>query len=72
MRCGKCQGSGFYMDFGQMRQECDCEDMKPKKPVKLDRRSVGYKEAIDKIMQSNDCEREEAIRIFDSEFDKIA
>ena len=71
MRCSKCQGTGFYNGMGMIREECDCEELKAK-TVKLDKDSKAYKETINKIMRSNSCDREEATRIFDSEFDKIA
>ena len=70
MRCTKCNGTKRIMGMGMIYKDCDCTDIP--KAVTLDRRSKAYKEAIDKIMQTNDCSREDAIDVFDSEFDKIA
>lgn len=71
MRCSKCQGTGFYMGMGMIREECDCEDLHKTKPV-IDKNSKAYKEAIDKIMKTNLCSRAKAIEEFETEFDKIA
>lgn len=75
MRCSKCQGSGTIMGSGMMFHDCDCDNghiPDPKPTPKVNRRSKEYKEAIENIMQSGDCSREEAVKVFDSEFDKIA
>ncbi len=74
MRCSKCQGSGTVMGNGMMYHDCDCDDgQEPEaKPVQINKRSKAYREAIEKIMASGDVTREEAVKVFESEFDKIA
>ena len=75
MICKVCYGSEKILGNGMMFTECPyCEDGKPlqKKPVTIDKRSKSYKEAIEKIVQAEDCSREEAVVMFESEFDKIA
>ena len=74
MRCNKCQGSGQIMGNGMIFRDCDCDEgeIHAPKPVQIDKRSASYREAIKKIMQSGDCTREEAVKVFESEFDKIA
>lgn len=75
MRCSKCQGSGTVMGNGMMYHDCDCDDgqMPDPKPVpKINRRSKEYKDAIYNIMAASECTREEAVKVFESEFDKIA
>lgn len=74
MRCSKCQGSGQIMGNGMMFHDCDCDDGQEHAPkvVTINRRSKEYRDAIDKIMKSGDCSREDAVKVFESEFDKIA
>ena len=77
MRCSRCAGSGQYMGSGMIIMDCYCEEfdeipVKPKQPVQIDKRSKSYREAIEKIMNTYDVNRAEAVRVFESEFDKIA
>lgn len=82
MRCLKCQGSGTILGNGMIHQDCDCDNgiaieetnVEPKEPepAKINRRTKAYKEAIDNIMSASECTREEAVKMFESEFDKIA
>ena len=74
MRCSKCQGSGTVMGNGMIFRDCDCDagETRPVQPVQIDKRSKAYREAIEKIMASGDVSREEAVKVFESEFDKIA
>lgn len=69
MRCRRCQDTGMYLDFGMMQADCDCKD---EKPVTPQRESKAYKEAISKIMKSSKVGRDEATKIFETEFSKIA
>ena len=69
MLCRKCYGSGRVMGNGMIYQDCDCETY-IHKPV-IDRRSKVYRESIDNIMKASDISRDEAVKIFDSEFEKI-
>lgn len=82
-RCWACGGTGDLMGSGMMLKECHhcdgygtLDESKTKKVVevvKVDKRSKSYKEAIDKIMRLHpDYTREQAVAVFDSEFDKIA
>ena len=80
-RCWACGGTGDIMGNGMMMKECHhCEgfgtldtEPKVKEIVQVDRRSKSYKEAIDKIMKLHPkYTREDAVKVFDSEFDKIA
>ncbi len=76
MRCSKCYGSGKIMGNGMIYENCDCDRLsvtitdKPK--AVIDKRSKEYKEAIGKIMISNDIDRDGAAKVFESEFHKIA
>ena len=74
MRCSKCQGSGTVMGNGMIFRDCDCDDgvAREVKPVSIDKRSASYREAIKKIMESNEVSREEAVKVFEDEFEKIA
>jgi hypothetical protein len=83
MRCSRCMGTGKIMGLGMIYKDCDCDDgqileaseiksSSIAKPVTIDKRSKAYKEAIDNIMQAHDISREEAVVVFESEFDKIA
>ena len=74
MRCSKCQGSGQIMGNGMIFLDCDCDDGQGCEPTvtPINRRSKAYKEAIENIMKSGDCSREDAVKVFESEFDKIA
>jgi len=67
-RCLKCNGTKKFRGMGMIFRDCDCT----KEPVTIDKRSKAYREAIDKIMTANDCDRDEAVSVFESEFDKIA
>ena len=78
-RCPTCVGSGEIMGGGFMMRECpQCDgDGKiydaptPKPKVELDRRSKSYKESIAKIMESEGCDREKAVEMFDEEYEKL-
>jgi hypothetical protein len=74
MRCSRCQGSGTIMGNGMMFIDCDCDNgvAHEPKPVAIDKRSASYREAIKKIMESNEVTREEAVKVFEDEFEKIA
>lgn len=83
MRCSRCTGTGRIMGLGMIFKDCDCDDGEVRdisvssrstaaKPVTIDKRSKAYKEAIDNIMQTHDISKEEAVVVFESEFDKIA
>ena len=82
MRCLRCQGSGKLMGNGMISEDCDCDDghvyedkepvVKEPEPMKINRRSKAYKEAIENIMAASECTRQEAVKVFESEFDKIA
>jgi len=72
MRCLRCQGTGFYLGMGMMRQDCDCDDIQPKKPVKIDKRSRAYKESIEKLKLTQDLTHDEAEEVFLAEFEKIS
>lgn len=56
-------------------RDCDCDDGVVREScatsVAIDKRSKSYREAIQKIMESNDVSREEATAIFDEEYAKI-
>jgi hypothetical protein len=70
------------MGNGMVYRDCDCNDgqawedkepvAKEPEPAKINRRSKAYKEAIENIMSASECTREEAVKVFESEFDKIA
>ncbi len=74
MLCSKCYGSGTIMGNGMIYHDCNCDDSATsnKAPIIIDKRSKAYREAIDKLMITNDIDREEAVKAFESEFDKIA
>lgn len=75
MVCRKCYGTGRFMGNGMIYEDCECEDMETvseHKPIQIDKRSKAYREAINKLMISNEVGREEATKMFESEFDKIA
>lgn len=74
MRCSKCQGSGEIMGNGMMFKQCDCDDgrVREVQPIQIDKRSKAYREAITRLMETSDCTREEAVIMFESEFNKIA
>jgi hypothetical protein len=72
-------GTGKIMGLGMIYKDCECDDGEVRdsvvaiaKPVTIDKRSKAYKEAIDNIMQTHDISKEEAVTVFESEFDKIA
>lgn len=81
-RCWACGGTGDIMGMGMIAKDCHVCDgfgtineskVKVNEPVVVDRSSKSYKEAIAKIMKLNPkYSRDDAIKIFDSEFDKIA
>ena len=80
-RCWACGGTGDLMGSGMMLKECHhCEGFgtldEPKAVtpvVTVDRKSKSYKEAIEKIMKLNPkYTREDAVKVFDAKFDKIA
>lgn len=62
------------MGSGMIFKDCDCDDGQTPiiKPVPIDKRSKAYREAIDNIMAADDVSREEAVKMFESAFDKIA
>lgn len=71
MLCSKCQGTGQYMGNGMIYLDCDCDE--PIKELRvIDRKSKAYREAILNIMKETESTREQAIKVFESEFDKIA
>jgi len=73
MRCKLCNGSGKKNGMGMMMVDCDCETGDESDvPVRIDKRSKAYKEAVDKIMNLYDVSREEAAKTFEEEFSKIA
>lgn len=78
MLCQKCYGSGRVMGQGMMYEECSCtyedynETISQPKPVQIDKRSKAYREAISRLMELNDLTREEAAKMFEEEFYKIA
>jgi hypothetical protein len=61
------------MGSGMIFKDCDCDDGQAYevKPVSIDKRSKAYREAIEKIMATGDVSREEAMKVFETEFDKI-
>ncbi len=77
-RCYKCADSGKVMGNGMIILRCPLcypydidTDSKKDRVIKADRRSKLYKESINKIMKIHGVDRESAIDIFDSEFDKL-
>lgn len=82
MRCKRCHGSGRIMGNGMIYGNCNCDNGQEicevpsigmeSKPVQIDKRSKAYREAITRLMKNGDLNREEATKIFESEFDKIA
>ncbi len=85
--CIRCSGTGRYLGNGMMMADCTlCDEngevpsliaANPKmavcnvKNVKLDRRSVAYKQAIDDIMASNNTlSRADAVKLFDDAYNK--
>ena len=74
MRCTRCYGTGRIMGNGMIYEDCNCNEgiAREIKPVSIDKRSASYREAIKKIMDSNDISREEAVKVFETEFEKIA
>ena len=72
MLCKRCQNTGFYLGMGMMRVECDCDEVKTKVSVKIDKRSRAYKESIEKLKLTQDLTNDEAEEVFAAEFDKIA
>ena len=74
MLCRKCYGSGRIMGNGMIYHACDCKDVLAavKEPITIDKRSKAYREAIEKLMVTHDIDRDEAAKVFESEFDKIA
>ena len=75
MRCSRCFGSGSLMGNGMMMIDCDCDNgiVVDKKPVvvTIDKRSAEYRKAIKNIMETSGVNREAAVSLFDSEFNKI-
>jgi hypothetical protein len=75
MLCSKCYGSGRIMGQGMVYKKCSCqyeEEKDAPKPVQIDKRSKAYREAISKIMQENKMDKDEAAKLFEEEFYKIA
>lgn len=72
MLCKKCYGSGRIMGNGMIYEKCNCDQViDEKKPVAIDKRSKSYRDAIEKLMVTNDIDRDEAAKVFESEFNKI-
>lgn len=74
MRCKLCNGTGQRNGMGMMMIDCECKDISSDDsgPMRIDKRSKAYKEAVDKIMTTYDIGREEAAKTFEEEFSKIA
>jgi hypothetical protein len=49
----------------------DCSACAYVAPPPIDKRSKSYKESIQKIMESEECDRETAIAIFDEAYEKL-
>lgn len=80
-RCPVCIGGGEIMGGGMIMKDCpNCdgygtitEGVAPSKAkaVSVDRRSRSYRDAITKIMDLHKVDREEAVKIFDEEFNAL-
>lgn len=79
MFCSRCAGTGEIVGNGMMLIDCvDCfgsgDKTAPRveEPVKIDRKSKAYKDAIKEIMDLNpDLSREDAIKMFEETYDKV-
>lgn len=76
MLCQRCSGSGFYVGNGYVRQDCDCDELRTEstsiKSVSIDKTSTEYRKAIKSLMLSCKCSKEEAMKMFDEQYEKIA
>ena len=72
MRCRNCGGSEQMMGAGMLTVDCTAcvNGIEIEKP-RIDRRSISYKESIQKIMKGEECDRETAIAIFDEAYEKL-
>lgn len=77
-RCPVCVGGGEIMGGGMIMKDCpNCDGYgtlditKPVTVVVADKRSKSYRDAITKIMDLHKVDRDEAVKIFDEEFDKL-
>jgi hypothetical protein len=74
MRCSSCDGKGRVMSLGMIYKKCEsCDEgnIIKIKSVAIDKRSASYRAEIKKIMESNEVSREEAVKVFEDEFEKI-
>lgn len=77
--CRVCTGSGKLLGMGMMYVECrNCDGYgtlekkeERKEVVIVDKRSKSYKDALIKIMDRTGTTREQAVKIFDEEFEKF-
>lgn len=76
MLCQKCYGSGIIMGSGMIFLDCNCQyeenEAPTHKSIQIDKRSKAYRDAITKIMEENEIDREEATALFKEEFYKTA
>lgn len=81
-RCSTCVGSGEIMGGGMMMMDCpNCygagkilsihSKVDKVESVPVDKRSKGYKEAINKIMELQEISRDDAVAVFDEEYNKL-
>jgi len=74
MLCRKCLDTGQYLGSGMMIVDCDlCDEDVPAKKLKpsLDRKSSSYRKAVKDIMKlDSSMSRDDAVRIFESEYCK--
>ncbi len=74
-RCQVCFGSKKVRAGGNMGyldcHSCATPAVAVPTLVTVDRRSKSYKDAINKIVEVNGVSREEAVRVFDEEFEKL-
>lgn len=76
MLCYRCQGTGQYLGNGMILTDCNLCNGDGKSVIiaspKIDRKSSSYKKAIKDIMSINpSISREEAVKMFDQEYDKV-
>lgn len=75
--CYRCGGKGTYLGNGMIITDCDlCANLPSEKKSapaldKLDRNSLGYKEAIKQLMDSQKIGKKEATALFDKTYEKV-
>jgi DnaJ-class molecular chaperone len=79
MFCSRCGGTGELYGNGMVRIDCSTcdgygsyEEKEVVKPVRIDKKSKAYKDAIKEIMALNpETTREEAVKLFEETYNKV-